>query len=215
MTPTARRRTREAAFTLLELMIALAIVGALLAIAFGGLRVAIGAWTRGEDRAEVQGHARGLNQVVGRTVGAAYPYRAALGEGVGEQRLLFAGAENRLELVTSAAPFPSGVPAAFTAVVLAIEEDRELGRALVVRQRVLPNREPFSKATVVFRDPTVQGLELRYLAPDATWIETWDVDAQQQLLPVAVRVRFAVTRGGTVEQSPPLTISLRIGVTKP
>ena len=46
------RRHGAAGFTLLELLIALAIVGALLAIAFGGLRMAISAWTRGDDRAE-------------------------------------------------------------------------------------------------------------------------------------------------------------------
>ena len=39
-------------FTLVELLIALSIVGALLAIAFGGLNVAIKAWRQGEDRAE-------------------------------------------------------------------------------------------------------------------------------------------------------------------
>ena len=36
---------RQRGFTLIELLLALAIVGALLAIAFGGLRVAISAWT--------------------------------------------------------------------------------------------------------------------------------------------------------------------------
>src|SRR5207244_1451485 len=38
-------------FTLLEVLIALAIVGALLVIALGGMRVALGAWRQGEDRA--------------------------------------------------------------------------------------------------------------------------------------------------------------------
>jgi prepilin-type N-terminal cleavage/methylation domain-containing protein len=209
-----RRRARQNGFTLLELVIALAIVGVLLVIAFGGLRVAIGAWTRGEDRAESQGHTRGLTQVIGRAVGAAYPYRGALGEGVGEQRLLFTGSEGQLELVTTAAPFPSGVPAAFTAVVIAIEEDPQFGRGLVVRQRVLPNREPFSKADVVFRDPTVQGLEIRYLAEQIDWVSAWDAEAEQRL-PSAVAIRFSVSRGGKSAPLPPVTVSLRTGTTKP
>ena len=45
------------------------------------------AWSRGEDRAELQQHARGVTQVVGRAVGAAYPYRASLSEGT-EKKLL-------------------------------------------------------------------------------------------------------------------------------
>jgi general secretion pathway protein J len=146
-------------FTLLELLIALSIVGALLAIAFGGLRMAISAWTRGDDRAEAQQHTRGITQIIGRTLGAAYPYRGAFGEGP-EKRILFRGAENRLEFVTQAAPFPSGIPVAFTAVVLALEDSAE-GRAFVVRQRILPNRGPFTDAAVVFRDPSIQDLQLQ------------------------------------------------------
>ena len=206
MSARARDVARTGGFTLLELLIALSIVGALLAIAFGGLRMAIAAWTRGEERAEVQQHARGITQIVGRTVGAAYPYRGAFGEGP-EKRLLFRGAETRLEFVSQAPAFPTGVPAAFTAVVIALEETAQ-GRALVVRQRVLPNREPFTEAAVVLRDSTIQGLELRYLASEGSWEESWDAEAQQKL-PAAIRIRLAMPRDGRLEPSPPITVSLR------
>ncbi len=206
MTMRARRPAGASGFTLLELLIALSIVGALLAIAFGGLRVALTAWARGEDRAELHQHARGIAQILGRSVGAAYPYKGALGEAP-ELRLLFRGSENRLELVTQAAPLPSGVPAAFTAVVIALEDDAQ-GRALVVRQRVLPNREPFTLATVVLRDPALQALELRYLGEDGNWVETWDADVEQKL-PLAIRIRFSIARDGKLEPAPPMTVSLR------
>jgi general secretion pathway protein J len=201
-----RRLHRAAGFTLLELLIALSIVGALLAIAFGGLRMAIGAWTRGEERAELQQHARGITQIVGRAVGAAYPYRGAFGEGP-ERRILFRGGEQRLEFVTQAAAFPSVVPAAFTAVVLAVEDDAE-GRALVMRQRIMPNREPFTEAAVVLRDPSIQGLELRYLVSDGNWADRWDADAEK-MLPTAIRIRFSGMHGGKLEPLPPITVSLR------
>ena len=109
--------------------------------------------------------------------------------------------------VTQAAPLPQGVPAAFTAVVIALEDDAQ-GRALVVRQRVLPNREPFTLATVVLRDPALQALELRYLGAGGTWVETWDADAEQKL-PLAVRIRFSIARDGKLEPAPPMTVSLR------
>jgi general secretion pathway protein J len=206
MTTRARRPAGAAGFTLLELLIALSIVGALLAIAFGGLRVAIAAWGRGEDRVEIHQHARGIAQILGRSVGAAYPYWGPLGEAP-EQRLLFRGSETRLELVTQVVPIPLGVPAAFTAVVIALEDDAQ-GRALVVRQRVLPNREPFTRAAVVLRDPTLQALELRYLGEGGAWSETWDADAEQKL-PLAIRIRFSTTRDGKLEPAPPMTVSLR------
>ena len=56
-------------FTLLELLLALAIVGALLAIAFGGLRVAVTSWQRGEDRAEAHQHVRSVALTLARAVG--------------------------------------------------------------------------------------------------------------------------------------------------
>lgn len=202
----ARRGPHTAGFTLVELLIALSIVGALVAIALGGLRMALAAWSRGEERAETQQHARGITQIVGRAVGGAYPYRGPLGEAP-ERRILFYGTETRLELVTQAAPFPSGVLAAFTAVVIALEDDAQ-GRALVVRQRVLPNREPFTQATVVLRDPTIEGLELRYLDSQGSWVETWDAETEKRL-PSAVRIRFASPRDGRLEPSPPMTVSLR------
>jgi general secretion pathway protein J len=200
-------RVRDArGFTLLELLIALSIVGVLLAIAFGGLRMGVVAWTRGEDRAEAQQHARGLSQIVTRTLGAAYPYQGAYGEGP-EKRLLFRGAEHEVEFVSQVSPFPSEVPAAFTAVVIALDSTAQ-GRALVIRQRVLPNREPFEKATVVLRDPAIQDLEVKYLAGEGSWSDSWDADAEKKL-PAAIRLRFSMVRGDKIEPAPPITISLR------
>ena len=200
------RPGRPGGFTLLELLMALAIVGALLAIAFGGLRVALSAWTRGEDRAEFNQHARGITQIVGRTVGGAYPYRGPLADAP-ERRLLFIGEEGRLEFVTRVPPFVGDVEAAFTAVVIAVESDAQ-GRALVVRQRILPNREPFTRAAVVLRDPAIQGLELKYLRPEGNWVDSWDPEAEHAL-PSGVRIRFITAQGGRLEPLPPLTVSLR------
>lgn len=168
--------------------------------------MAISAWTRGDDRAELQQHTRGITQILGRTVGAAYPYRGAFGEGP-EKRILFRGAEHRLELVTQAAAFPSLIPVAFTAVVIALEDGAQ-GRALVVRQRILPNREPFSEAAVVLRDPSIQALDLQYLTSSGGWTDTWDADEEKKL-PSAIRIRFAIERNGKLEPSPPITVSLR------
>jgi general secretion pathway protein J len=201
----ALRTARTAGFTLLELMIALSIVGVLLAIAFGGLRMGIVAWTRGEERAEAQQHDRGLSQILVRTIGSAYPYQGPLGEAP-EKRWLFKGEEHRVELVTQTPPYPGTVQAAFTAVIISLDDDAQ-GRALVVRQRVLPNREPFTKAVVVLRDPAIQGLDLSYLSPEGGWGESWDADEEKKL-PSAIRIRFSTQRGDRLQPSPPITISL-------
>ena len=62
------RRADQRGFTLVEVLIALAIVGALVAIAFGGLRVAVSAWRQGEDRAEAHQHVRSVALVLARAV---------------------------------------------------------------------------------------------------------------------------------------------------
>jgi general secretion pathway protein J len=192
-------------FTLLELLIALAIVGALLAIAFGGLRVALAAWAQGEDRAEAHQHLRSIAVVLGRAVGAAYPYRASAGQAP-EPVVLFRGTAERVELVTQAPPMPALSTAAFTAVVIALETDE--GPALVVRQRVLPNREPFSEAVVVLRDPAIHQLELAYLDAEGAWQNEWDGDAEGTV-PRAVRITLVTHWAGRAEATLPLTVPLR------
>ena len=86
--------SRARGFTLIELLIALAIVGALLAIAFGGLRVAVNAWRQGEDRAEAHQHVRSIALILARALSAAYPYRASRGQGP-DPVVLFAGTDKR------------------------------------------------------------------------------------------------------------------------
>lgn len=199
-------RRGDRGFTLLELLIALAIVATLLAVAFGGLRVAAAAWRQGEDRAEAHQHVRGVAVVLARALGATYPYRAPRGLGP-DPVLLFEGTERRLEFVTAATPFPFPLPVAFTAVVVSLEEGDRPG--LVVRQRPLPNREPFSEAPVVFHDPTVTTLALRYMDGDGTWQESWD-GAAEKGTPRAIRLTLGTSLGGRAQSLPPLTVSLRV-----
>jgi general secretion pathway protein J len=195
----------ERAFTLVELLIALAIVGALVAIAFGGLRVAVAAWQQGEDRAEAHQHVRSVALILARAISAAYPYRASRSDGP-EPVVLFAGTETRLEFVTQAAPFPAAIPIAFTAVVLSFDDGGEPG--LVVRQQALPNREPFSEATIVYRDRSVTTLKLAYLDEGGAWTDAWD-GAEVKATPRAVKVTVATSLNGRTEALPPLTVALR------
>ncbi|OGK93094.1 MAG: hypothetical protein A2W08_07115 [Candidatus Rokubacteria bacterium RBG_16_73_20] len=201
-------RRRERGFTLLEILIALAIVGALLTIAFGGMRVALAAWRRGEDRAEAYQHARGVAGSLARTVGGTYPYRARPEE-TSDPVVLFRGSATRLELVTQSPPFPLAAPIAFTAVVVTIDESEER-RGLVILQRALPNADPFAEATLVFNDPTVTRLELTYLDDAGAWQDEWKAE-DTGALPRAVRITLGTGAGGRPEALPPITVSLRVG----
>jgi len=196
---------RDRGFTLLEVLIALSIVGMLLLIAFGGMRVALSAWRQGDDRADVHQHIRGIAVIVARGLGAAYPYQGTRGLSP-ERVVLFKGGERRVEFVTQAAPFPLTAPIAFTAVVIALEEGDEPG--LVIRERALPNRDPFTDAPVVFRDPSVNTLTLSYMNEDGGWQDDWDADNEQKI-PRAVKVSVGTVAGTRSYTLPALTVSLR------
>jgi general secretion pathway protein J len=202
----SRRDRDERGFTLLELLIALAIIAALLAIAFGGLRVGMAAWRQGEDRVEAHQHVRGLSLALARVIAGAYPYTATRGEAPDPQ-ILFVGAEDRLEMVTQSPPGAFPVSIAFVAVV--IEHGDGEGEGLVVRQRALPNRDPFTEATTVLHDRSVTSLKLAYLNEAGDWQEAWDAETQQTL-PRAVRLSVTATNGTREESLPPMTISLRV-----
>jgi general secretion pathway protein J len=196
---------RERGFTLLEVLIALSIVGMLLVIAFGGLRVALSSWRQGEDRADVHQHIRGVALIVARGLGAAYPYQGTRGLSP-ERVVLFKGADRRLEFVTQVPPFPLAAPIAFTAVVIALEEGEEPG--LVIRELAMPNRDPFTDAAVVFRDPAVTTLGLSYMDEAGGWKDEWDGESEQKI-PRAVKVTVGTAAGTRSYTLPALTVTLR------
>jgi general secretion pathway protein J len=195
-------------FTLVELIIALAIVGALLVVAFGGLRVAVGARRRGDERAESQQHFRSLTLTLTRAVSASYPYVAAQQEGE-TPTILFKGEGRRLEFVTQTSPFPTSTPVAFTAVVIELTSSGDHSK-LVIRQRVLPNRGPFKDSPAVLEDDTIKALELSYLG-NGGWQSEWDPQGEGAL-PRAIRIALGTTT--PAEQRPLRAFTVTIGTPK-
>lgn len=202
---------RQRGFTLLEVLIAISIVGALLVIAFGGMRVAMAAWRQGEDRAEAHQHVRAVAYTLSRALGASYPYRGTRGISP-EQVVLFASTAQRLEFVTQSPPLPIQAPVAFTAVSIALDEASEPG--LVIRERALPNRDPFTEGTVVMRDPGVTSLDFKFLNEEGSWVDTWD-GQDTKTIPRAVQVKLGVTLNGRVQVLPPITVTLRAAPVTP
>jgi general secretion pathway protein J len=199
------RHLSAGGFTLLELVIALAIVGALLVVAFGGLRVAVSAWQRGEQRAEAQQYTRSVTLTLARALSATYPYRAQ--RVAGEQPLLlFTGSPHRIEFVTQLSPFPVSIPVAFTAVVIELREGTERP-GLVVRQRVLPNHDPFEDTPPVIEDEGVKGLTFSYLG-DAGWQDEWKQEGTEAGLPRAVRITIDTGTGESSTERPTMTVAI-------
>jgi general secretion pathway protein J len=201
------RSASQRGFTLLEVVLALSIVGALLVIMFGGLRVGLGAWSRGEDRAELLEHERNVDRIVDRTLAGTYLYRPETGPDT-TTGILFKGEPDKLSFVTVAPPVPPSVPIAFTAVTLSLETGDTPG--LAVRQKPLPNEDPFAVVPPVFVDPAVTALRFRYLREAGDdWEERWDPDKEKSL-PVAIEVTLSTQFGGRRIDHPALVIPLRV-----
>jgi hypothetical protein len=154
---------------------------------------------------------RAVAYTLSRALGAAYPFRGTRGLSP-ESVVLFSGGESRLEFVTQAAPLPLQVPLAFTAVVIALDDGDE--RGLVVRQRAMPNRDPFTEGAVVLRDPSVTSIAFKFLDAEGQWTDTWD-GQEAKTIPRAIQLRLGVTLNGRPQTLPPISVTLRAAPVSP
>lgn len=187
-------------FTLIEVVIALAIGGAMLAVMFGGLRVGVAAWRQGDARAEALQRARSLSQVITRALAGAHPYRAGA---AGAARLVFQGEPDRIAFVTATPPVPYATPIAFAAVAFSRDQS-----GLTVLQKPLPDREPLERLQPAVADDTVTALRLRYRRPKGGWEDRWD-GVTEQTLPTAVEVTLTTTRDEPRGEPASVVIALR------
>lgn len=195
---------KERGFTLLELLLALAIAGALLVMLLASLRVGLAAWRQGDERAAAHQHLRSLSELLMDSVAAAFPYHQSGPQG-GQAKVQFRGEESRLSFVTFQPPFPLATPVPFVAVTVGQRGAENPG--LAIAEKALPNFDPFEEREPLLVDAAVTAVRFRYLRPNGGWEERWD-GAAEGGLPRAVEVSLTANLGGRAESLPPLTISI-------
>ncbi len=201
------RRPPERGFTLIELVLALSIVAVMVTILFGALRVGLRAWQRGEERAETLQHMRSLTQLLEQALAGAYTFLGQSDKDTPPQ-VLFKGETDRLSFVTIAPPMPLPGSIAFTAVSLSM--DGGAAPALAIREKALPNFDPFEAVPPSVVDPAVTAVRFRYLRDaGGSWEDTWDGE-QERALPRAVELTLTVMVNGRVEVEPPMTVPIRV-----
>ena len=199
---------RDRGFTLIELVLALSIVAVMVTILFGGLRLGLRAWQRGEERADLLEHTRSMAQLLEQSFAGAFPYRAQVDQ-TSQAVVLFQGETEKVSFVTMSSPVPVGPNIPFTATTLSLDSGSAPG--LAIRQKALPNFDPWEKVTPSLLDPTVVGIKFRYMrdTEGGSWEETWD-GAEERALPRAIEVTVSAMVNGRVEEQPPVTIQLRV-----
>jgi len=192
------RRGPDAGFTLLELLIALGLMAAIMAAAFGGLRFGARSWEAGNVRAEAAGEFRAAYRVLRQLQASSQPLTFA---DEAEPAYAFEGLGEELRFV---APVPVGAgEAGAYAIVLFTTRDRD-GTALRLGwSRFDGDEEDFDEFEpdddiVLVGD--IDSLRFSYFGADKNsnepeWIDRWE---DPDRLPRLVRLTIDKRGDGSV-----------------
>ena len=180
-------------FTLLELMLSLAIMGVVLLIIFGALRIGTRAWEKGEKDVAVHQRQRAVLDLLSRQIASACIYEIK----VGDDAFYFRGSEGTMEFV-SRSPI---VPGARTGVVfvkyMILEGDGEGRKQLklyekdagFLKEEDVQSQRDEDLFTLI---SGIQDLQFEYLKggednSETDWQASWD-PSEEKGLPLAVKI---------------------------
>jgi general secretion pathway protein J len=194
---------RAAGFTLIELVVAMALLGAMLLLLYSGLAFGLRSW----DAADTNGRRTADRQIaenfLRREIGETFPLRF---KDPLNLKLAFEGKENSLRFASAR---PAGISAGGLSLVgLAVEaaDDRSRKHNLVMR-RAMPDDAakdfgPLDKAdrTILFQD--VESVTFQYFGAendftDPQWVDAWQFAGR---VPQLVRVRMRMGDGSMLPE---------------
>jgi len=159
----------QGGFTLLELVIAMAILGLILAILGSALRISQNTILTGRRSMERTHRARVITEQISQELRSAYRPSQV---GTSVEAVAFRGEADRFSFVTTASMRSRGfVQSGLKEVTLSVEEDADTGRrGLVLREDIIPNGELFEegKGQLIMLDPTVEAIKYRYFGSPPT-----------------------------------------------
>ncbi|HNV60426.1 MAG TPA: prepilin-type N-terminal cleavage/methylation domain-containing protein [Rhodoferax sp.] len=183
-------------FTLLELLISITLLGMILVLLFGGLRLGVRSWDAVQQQVDNLNTVRSVESFLRREMSQTQPYRWKAGTG---QRLAFVGERNKVNFV---AQLPARIGGGgLYAISLEIESDAN-GKRLVWRH--VPLSPLVQDFTAVSMAPkmilagaelsAVDDIWLTYFGRlnDSTapaWLDRWESDTRLPML-IKVQVRF-------------------------
>lgn len=194
-------------FTLLELLIAMTLLGFILALLFGGLRLGSRSWDAGDARAEKTTHLTLVQEFLRRELSQVTPY---FWKKVANPDLAFVGESNSLMMVGPVAVHLG--PGGLFLLGLSLDDDK-----LVMRQAAPDSDSTDFSALdesekIVLADH-VEGLDFAYYGAETKdaepqWTDNWKSQDTPQRLPYLIRVRVTFNDG---QVWPDLVVSPLIG----
>jgi len=191
------RRSIEAGFTLLELLISITLLGFILVLLFGGLRLGVRSWDAVQQKVDVLNSVRSIESFLRREMEMTYPHRwkSALG-----QPLAFLGERHKISFV---AQLPGRVGTGGLHAISLELEQTGTGRRLVWRHApvtsAMQDFSPLAQAPEMILAwselNSVDDIWLSYFgtinentAP--SWVDQWDSKTRLPAL-IRIQVKFA------------------------
>lgn len=192
-------KPRHSGFTLVELLLAMTLMGLLLALAYGGLRAAWKASDSGQLMLEQSGKLRITHQFVRKQLNLMLPLAFEAGEEEGRERVVFEGAPEQVMFV---GPMPGYLARGGPQVQVLQLVDGEQGINLQFLHAPLQGfeREWLSDVEPVvllegLDSASFEYLELDELGQPAGWVADWETPI---IMPAAVRLDLQFPEGYTV-----------------
>jgi prepilin-type N-terminal cleavage/methylation domain-containing protein len=196
-------------FTLLELIISLALSAILLVILLAAMRMSYKSQERGYEKADTTQKIRILGDRITWLIRGAYPFSVRKSDGV---KLYFKGEEDRLGFVTTSVDYFGKGPEDTAGLKwVSIFLDNE---GLQIREMVYFLEDVFDDedGKLYVLAPEVKKLEFEYfdMPEDETqgdWVSDWDPD-EKEYLPSAVKVIITFEHNGKTVALPEIIISI-------
>jgi len=169
----------RAGFTLLELILAITILGMVAIIIGSGFRLGIKAWEKGESEAAETQQLRTLSSLISQSLKSAYPYKMKIDD---KDTIIFKGEKDSILFVTTLLDSSNR---GFRWVRFSYKD-----KTLSLNEGILPDKKFMDKledkGEVV--DSNIREVWFEYFSSEkAEWQETWNLGDG---IPAAVRVKI-------------------------
>jgi len=200
MTPCRDKANRRmAGFTLLELLVALLLLGLISTMALGGVRLGARTWETVTAKAEENGRAQMVRGFLVRELAQAVPV-FFVDDSTGERRLAYVGDSQSLVFVAPLAPH-FGLGGYQRLELSVVDDDPVAGSQLILKRRRF-HRDDWPDAPGEEEDEThllldgIAGVALAYRESDRDGTADWSDDWRgRDALPALVRLRVTFTDG--------------------